>query len=408
MRQAVRPASFPGILHPILSEGRLIMAPFTTKVCKVEFQSGCCGVVADSSRPCARRFRFWLLPRGLRAPRLPFCWKCPTATWVQSIQQGTLPCISITSALRLRWSCGRAARMNWASCSAGITGSAKWDWVAVPLVPYLYGVEVSADVPATMDKLTALRMRDLYRREHLQMVAPNTPEGGMPQGNWYELVGSAFDRTIYGFQVSTTQDQDASLIAYFNDRPNVTRYQGAFRNCADFTRVVINRLYPHAIRRNYVADFGLTTPKSVARSLVHYAKRHPELELQLFRVPQVDGTISRSMSIQGVTGSLLTRYAVPMTILSPHMTAVVLVAYIGKGRFAVPSNAPVLDVAALETAAQRSPGTEAVADAVVPAQEPAATETSTQSASGAGGDSVGVEFFAAPGCDLCDSVPFLP
>jgi hypothetical protein len=227
-------------------------------------------------------------------------------------------------------------------------GIGDFDWVAIPLVPYLYGVQSAADIPTTMDALTALRMRDLYRREHLEAVAPDTREGGMPQGNWYELVGSAYDRTIYGFQLNTTTEQDQEVIAYFNDRPNVTRYEGAFRNCADFTRVVLNRLYPAAIRRNYIADFGLTTPKSVARGLVHYGRKHPELELSMFRVPQVQGTIPRSMSIQGVTGSLLTRYGVPMAVLAPHVTAVVLVAYIGKGRFAVPKAAPVLDVAAME------------------------------------------------------------
>ncbi len=224
-------------------------------------------------------------------------------------------------------------------------GIGNYDWVAVPLIPYLYGVETAGEVPETMDKLSALRVRDLYRRAHLETVAPDTPEGGMPQGNWYELVGSAFDRDLYGFQMKTTPEQDAGLVEYFNDRPNVTRYQGAFRNCADFTRIILNRLYPGAVRRNYVADFGLTTPKSVARGLVHYGHQHPELGLTTFRVPQMQGTIPRSMSIQGVTGSLLTRYAVPLAILSPHLTAVVVVAYLGRGRFLVPKNAPVLDLA---------------------------------------------------------------
>lgn len=227
-------------------------------------------------------------------------------------------------------------------------GIGDYDWVAVPVIPYLYGVESPTDIPASMDRLTALRMRDLYRREHLERVAPDTPDGGMPQGNWYELVGSAFDRTIYGFQLDTTAQQDEELINYFNDRPNVTRYSGAFRNCADFTRTVLDRLYPRAVRRNYVADFGISTPKSVARNLVRYGRKHPELELRMFRVPQLQGTIPRSMSIQGVAGSLLTRYGVPMAILSPHVTAVVLAAYVGKGRFAVPKNAPVLEVADLQ------------------------------------------------------------
>lgn len=225
------------------------------------------------------------------------------------------------------------------------------DWVAVPLVPYLYGVREADQVPLTMDRDTAHMLRESYRRRYLQDVAATTPAGLAPEGNWYELVGAAYDRTIYDFQLKTTPEQDEALIAYLNDRPNVTRYEGAFRNCADFTRIILNRLYPHAVRRNYVADFGLTTPKSVARALSHFGGKHPELDLQVYRIPQLPGSLPRSMAIQGVTGSLVTRYLVPMVLVSPHVTAVVLVAYLGKGRFSMPRHAPVLDVAEMQRVA---------------------------------------------------------
>lgn len=288
-------------------------------------------------------------------------------------------------------------------------GVGKVDWVAIPLIPYLYSVESAKDIPATMDQLTALRMRDMYRREHLEEVAPDSPEGGMPQSNWYELVGSAFDRTIYGFQIKSTEEQDERLIAYFNDRPNVARYQGAFRNCADFTRIVLNHLYPGAIHKNYIADFGLTTPKSVARSIVHYARKHPELELQEFRVPQVGGAISRSRGIQGVAGSLLTRYSVPMTMISPHVTALVLIAYLGRGRFAVPKSAPVLDVASLgEVTAPRSlldsDGTEAVNRAIEQGPRPGGGVSSSATTGGM----LPTAFLVDSDCGMCNAVPFLP
>lgn len=220
------------------------------------------------------------------------------------------------------------------------------DWVATPLVPYLYAVASPAEIPPYIDRLTALRMRDLYRREHLESVAPDTPEGGMPRGNWYELIGSAFDRTIYGFQVNTTTAQDADTIALFNDRPNVTLYNGVFRNCADFVRVTVDRLYPHAIRRNPVADVGLTTPKAVARSLTNYAKKHPETGFEVFQVRQVPGDLPRSLGVEGVTESLLTRYGVPLALFSPPAAVGVLIAYLGGGRFAMPKNAPTLDIEA--------------------------------------------------------------
>lgn len=223
-------------------------------------------------------------------------------------------------------------------------GITNHDWIAVPLLPYLYAVESPTDIPQTMNREEEARLRDVYRRHALESVAPDLPNGGTPEGNWYELAGSAYDRTIYGFSVATTPEQDARLIAIFNDRRNVERYNGAFRNCADFARTTINLLYPHAIRRNFVADFGLTTPKSVARALTHYASKHPDAQFHVFVIPQVPGSIPRSYGVQDVTEGLLKRYGVPLVYLSPIATGVVFIAYMGHGRFDMPRHAPVLDL----------------------------------------------------------------
>lgn len=219
-----------------------------------------------------------------------------------------------------------------------------YDWIAVPLLPYLYAVESPAEIPWTVNHEQVSVLRDRYRRKALESVAPDLPDGSAPAGNWYQLAGAAYDRTIYGFSLATTPEQDASLIAMFNDRRNVERYNGAFRNCADFARTTINYLYPHAIRRNFVADFGLTTPKSVARGLSHYASKHPDIEFRVFKVLQIPGSLPRSHAVQGVTESLLKRYGVPLIVLSPIATGVVFVAYVGQGRFAMPRHAPLLDL----------------------------------------------------------------
>jgi hypothetical protein len=223
-------------------------------------------------------------------------------------------------------------------------GIGKYDWLAMPLVSYLYAVDSPDQIPETMDRVGEVRIRDRYRRAHLEEIAPDLPDGKAPSGNWYELVGSAYDRTIYGFSVKTTPEQDAELIAIFNDRKNVERYNGAFINCADFARVTINRFYPHAIHRNFIGDFGITSPKSVARGLAHYAAKHPEAGLQVFVIPQVKGELPRSHSIQGVSESLLKKYGLPLVVLSPTTTAAILVAYISHDRFAMPKNAPELDL----------------------------------------------------------------
>lgn len=231
-----------------------------------------------------------------------------------------------------------------------------YDWLATPLLPYLYAVESADKIPQTADKEDVARLRDAYRRAHLLSVAPDDAEGNAPANNWYELVGSAYDRAIYGFQFASTPEQDAQLIALFNDRKNKQRYNWAFRNCADFARVTVNRLYPYAVKRNFISDLGLTTPKQVGHAMSHYGKKHPETEFTTFRVEQVPGTLPRSHKIKGIAECLFTckRYVVPITVLEPVGTGLLGIAYLGKGHFEMPKDAPLLSVAPRMVEAQES------------------------------------------------------
>lgn len=223
-----------------------------------------------------------------------------------------------------------------------------YDWLATPLIPYLYAVESADQIPQYADKELVARLRETYRRAHLMSIVPDDEEGNAPTNNWYELVGSAYDRALYGFQFTSTAEQDAELIALFNDRKNKERYNWAFRNCADFARVTVNRLYPYAIKRNFVADLGLTTPKQVGHAMSKYGKHHPETEFTTFRVMQVPGTLPRSHKIKGITECLFTckRYVLPITILQPVATGMLAVAYLGKGHFEMPKDAPLLSLSA--------------------------------------------------------------
>lgn len=223
-------------------------------------------------------------------------------------------------------------------------GISNHDWVAIPLIPYLYAVETPDQIPVTVNRADVGRLRDAYRRAHLQLVAPDGPNGAEPSGNWYELIGSTFDRSLYGFQVNSTPAQDAMLMHLLNDRKNAQLYNGMFRNCADFARVTLNRFYPHMVRRNLIADLAMTTPKGVARSVAHYAAKHPEIDLQTFAVQQLSGDLPRSQAAQGVTEGLIKEYGLPLALLSPVTTGAVLAAYVGHGRFAEPKGAPTLNL----------------------------------------------------------------
>jgi hypothetical protein len=226
-----------------------------------------------------------------------------------------------------------------------------YDWIAIPLVPYLYAVDSVGDIPTTIDKVQAGELRDAYRRAHLLDLAPNTAKNGSPKGEWTELVGASFDRKIHGFQVDSTPQQDQTFIALYNDRKNKGHFNLFFHNCADYSRVVLDTYLPHAIHRNFIADAGLMTPKQVARSLVAYSTKHPEVHMSAFVIPQVPGSISRSHAVDGVTESLVKskKYVIPMTVLAPEVTGGIVVAYLVEGRLKLPKDTPVFNIGDEET-----------------------------------------------------------
>jgi len=220
------------------------------------------------------------------------------------------------------------------------------DWVATPLIPYLYAVDETGQVPQSVDRAQVDALRDAYRREHLEALAPDGRHGRAPGGDWTQLVGSSYDRTIHGFEVVSTVEQDERFIAIFNDRSNTGHFNVLFHNCADFSGAVMDIYFPHAIHRSVVADLGLSTPKQVARSLVQYGQKHPELEMSAFVIPQVPGSIQRSHPVDGVAESLVKskKYMLPMAILSPEFAGGLVVAYMAEGRMRLPKDAMVFNV----------------------------------------------------------------
>src|ERR1700693_3690511 len=183
-------------------------------------------------------------------------------------------------------------------------GIAGRDWIAIPLIPYLYAVDKPENVPLSADPKLADFLRDQYRRTYLETLAPDGPEGQPPGGRWPELVGAIYRRTIYGFEIDTTEDQDDGLIRKLNADPNRRRYNLVTHNCADFVRNLINFYYPKVLHRSVVGDLGVTTPTHIAESFVRFGERHPELHLSTFVIPQVPGNIRRSAPVHGVAGSI--------------------------------------------------------------------------------------------------------
>src|SRR5579863_3857023 len=221
-----------------------------------------------------------------------------------------------------------------------------YDWIAIPLVPYLYAVENPEDIPLYADPKLETFLRDQYRRAHLEDLAPDAPGGEMPKGDWYELIGSSYDRTNYGFEIETTPEQDDALIARLNSLPNRASYKVVSRNCADFVREVLDFYYPHAVARASIADLGVSTPKHAAKSLVRYSKRHRDLEFAEFVIPQVPGSVKRSRPVRGVLESVFRakKYVVVLAAFHPLIAGGVLSADLVGDRFNPARNSPVFSL----------------------------------------------------------------
>jgi hypothetical protein len=211
-----------------------------------------------------------------------------------------------------------------------------YDWLAIPLIPYLYAVDSAAEVPHEVDLDDVATLRDQYRRQYLKSVAPNRPDGSTPPGDWIQLIGASYDRTIFSFELKTTPEQDAEFIEAFNARRNKTDFHILFHNCADFAREAINFYYPKAVHRSLIADVGIMTPRQAAKSLLKYSAKR-ELLLTSVMIPQVPG-LHPSAKVRGVLEALLTskKYIVPLAplaVLYPYFGGSLAFAWIEDGHF---------------------------------------------------------------------------
>jgi hypothetical protein len=224
-------------------------------------------------------------------------------------------------------------------------GIAGHDWIAMPLIPYLYAVDKPEKVPLSADEKVADFLRDQYRRTHLQSIAPDGPDGQPPSGRWPEPLGVAYRRTIYGFQIDTTEEQDDQLISKYNSAPNQDKFNLVTHNCADFARNLINSYYPKVLHRSIVRDLGVTTPKQMARLLVNFGEHHPELHPSSFVIPQVPGGIRRSGPVRGIVESAFRakKYMVPLLVVHPVMATCFVVGAVGVGHFNPARDAMVFD-----------------------------------------------------------------
>lgn len=227
-----------------------------------------------------------------------------------------------------------------------------YDWTAIPLLPYLYAVERREEIPVSIDETDVTRLRNSYRRAHLESLVPDAAYRKNPDGNWTQLVGAAYRRRIYVFEVKTTPKQDDRLIRKLNASKNRSHFNFFFHNCANFAEAILNFYYPGAIHRSFSVDLGLATPKQVSKSFESYARKHPGLDLSTFVIPQVPGKIHRSGKVYGVLETLLKKkqYVIPLVVWQPYVVAAMAGTYLLDGRFNPGRDAVVLHRQQIEQA----------------------------------------------------------
>ncbi|HEV2215474.1 MAG TPA: hypothetical protein VGR64_09305 [Terracidiphilus sp.] len=220
-----------------------------------------------------------------------------------------------------------------------------YDWIAIPLVPYLYSVEEAAEVPKRVTHDEVMRLRERYHEQHLMGLGEKLSRGGLLHGGWAELIGVSYERRIFAFTFETTEAQDDAFIARMNAGENRSYFHLLFNNCADFARTVLNEYFPRTFGRSIFPDAGMTTPKQVSYKLVRYAKKHPELALKVYEIPQIPGNRRMSRANKSISESLVTTvYAIPIVIVNPYLAGGLFVDYLVRGRHnVIPKHPRILE-----------------------------------------------------------------
>jgi hypothetical protein len=223
----------------------------------------------------------------------------------------------------------------------------QYDWLAVPVMEFLYAVDRIQDVPRYATPEVVWGLREKYRQQYLRSVVPDGTQGqefgdGRSLGagsleEWWESAGMAYNRRIWAYQVATTPAQDEHLVEVMNASANRHLYHLKKTNCADFAAGLVNLYFPGSVHNDRIADFGLMTPKQVARSLIQYASARPELGLRVWQIPQVPGSLRRSRPVRGgaEAGLKTKRYLFTLLAIQPEVPAALAILYLWHGRWKV-------------------------------------------------------------------------
>ncbi len=217
----------------------------------------------------------------------------------------------------------------------GFSEDQDYEWNVVPASIFFYGLENAEDRPLFASESIRYLLQQRYLHQALGSVCVTEDCQVNPNAHWRDTVAETFLRTVYIFSVTTTEAQDRAFLAKWNNAPNREHFNGFTNNCADFAARVMNSFYPGALRRNYWTDFAMMSPKSAARSMVHYARRHPELHYRATSIPQIPSAMPRSHQAREGTETVFyqKKWLLPLLAIHGNELPICAVSYLVGGRF---------------------------------------------------------------------------
>ena len=167
------------------------------------------------------------------------------------------------------------------------------------------------------------------------VCAGNTcPE--QPHSYWRDLVGATIDRDIFFYVVHSTRAQDQAAVDLLNNTANINQYRTLTHNCSDFTRVLVDTIFPHSVHRDFLNDLAMMSPKAAAHSFTRWAVKRPELGFYTMHFAQQPGDMPRSGLARSGTedGIHMKKYLIPAALIGDHEVAgSFFIAYYFTGRF---------------------------------------------------------------------------
>ena len=225
-----------------------------------------------------------------------------------------------------------------------------YDWIAIPLIGYLYAVDSLNDIPLTVDREKVAALRDAYRKSTCS-ISRRTPAGRSPQGRvdrTRRLLLRPDDPRLPGRQHAGTRP---AIHGHLQRPPQRRPLQPAL---PQLRRLLPRRprhlpapRYPPQLHRRRRPDDAQTSGPLAGR----IRQEEPRAQHVAFVIPQVPGSIPRSHPVDGVAESLVKskKYLLPLVVLAPEVTGGVVVAYLVDGRLKLPKGTPVFDIGDEET-----------------------------------------------------------